>query len=480
MKTSILYIYLIFASLFLSFDASSQKTNTQDFNCFSILIGKEATVDGSVMLAHNEDDGGERIVNLYKVPLKHNDKTDNIILRRKSVLPQEFLTYEYLWLEIPELEFSDSYMNEYGVVVTSNNCPSKEDRLALTRGSIGYWLRRLMIERSQTAREALELAGSLIEEFGYAASGRTYCIADPNETWMLAVVRGKHWVAQRVPDNHVAIIPNYYTIQEVDLSDTTNFLGSKDLIDYAVERGWYHPREGAFNFRKAYGDPASLNSISNKARNWVAINSLSSYKYDLHDEFPFSFVPKKKLALPDIFEVLRMHYGKNEANILDLDLSKSPHQQGVMSVCSNTNQYGFVAQLRSELPPAIGNIMWLAPRRPCSQAFIPLYSDITKISSDYAYENEATAIKSHFVPIFSFEDYTAGHAYLRFDKKAKEMDSNFNYLFGKQLNNRNKFENKLLKEQAKFEENLLKIWNKNPKKAKKILTKYSQKQLDKS
>lgn len=473
--------YIVFSFLlFLTFTAFSQETERVGFNCFSVLIGKEASIDGAVMLAHNEDDGGNRVVNWYKVPRKKHDESEKVTLRRNNILPQESITYEYLWLEIPELEYSDSYMNEFGLVISSNACPSREDKADTEQGGIGYWLRRLMIERAKTAREAVELAGTLIENFGYADSGRTYCIADTEETWMLAVVKGKHWVAQRVPDDEVAIIPNYYTIQRVNLSNKKHFLGSNDLIDYAIKRGWYNPKEGAFNFRKAYGESNVLNNISNKARHWVVINALSGEKYDLQDELPFSFIPKKQLALQDVFQVLRMHYEKMESSLLDLDFSKNPHQHQVMSVCSNTNQYGFVAQLRSWMPTAIGSVLWVAPRRPCSQAFIPVYSGINKISIDYAYEEEATAIKHHFVPIFGFEDYTEGHAYIRFDKKVKQLDTDFENLFTKEFKKRAKFEEELLQEQPDFEEHLLKIWKNNAKKAKKLLTKYTQKQLDKS
>ena len=291
MKLLIKYVILIIVIGFFSLNLKAQKNEEKEFNCFSILIGKDATVDGSVMLAHNEDDWGNRVVNWYRVPNQNYiDAKDSITLKRGYKLAQAKETNSYLWLEIPELEFSDSYFNEYGVIITSDACKSREDKAELTGGGIGYWLRRLIIERAKTAREAVKIGGELVEQIGYASSGRTYSIADANETWMLSVVKGKHWVAQRVADNNVAIIPNYYTITNIDLKDTLNFLASADIIEYAIKRNWYNPKiDGDFNFRKAYSNQKNLQSLGNKARHWITLNALSEKQYGIDDEFPSLF-----------------------------------------------------------------------------------------------------------------------------------------------------------------------------------------------
>ncbi len=480
-------LYLNLKSLFLSFlflytiTSFSQTDAETEFNCFSILIGKDATQDGSVMLAHNEDDWGDRVINWYTVPKEnHNLQTDSIPLKRGHKIAQIQETNSYLWLEIPELEFSDSYFNEYGLIITSNACRSREDKPELINGGIGYWLRRLLIERAKTAREAVEIAGNLIESIGYVSSGRTYCIADSNETWMLSVVQGKHWVARRIPDKHVAIIPNYYTITNVNLADTANFLGSKDLVEYAIERNWYNPEtDGKFNFRKAYSNQNNLKNIGNKARLWVSINALSEKQYKIDDVFPFSFVPKKRLSLQAIFKVLRNHYEGTKPTDSDIYLSTStnPHQQGVMSVCSNTNQYGFVAQLRDWMPSEIGDVLWIAPRRPCTQTFIPVYSGINSIPNKFAISDYKTALSNHFTKIDDFKQYSTGHHYMFFDEKAKEIDANYGGLIHKQQEKSQKLELKLLKRQERFEKGMSKCYQKNPELAKKKLTKYSISQL---
>ena len=218
----------------------AQQINENPFNCFSVIAGKNATADGSVMFAHNEDDWGDRMVNFYKVPRADHQHGEMITMETGAKLQQATQTWSYLWLEMPEMSFSDSYMNEWGVTIASDACSSREEEGELTDGGIGYWLRRAMAERAKSAREAVKIGGALVSQFGYASSGRTYCIADTKEAWMLSVVNGKHWVAKRIPDDEVAIIPNYYTITTIDLKDTLNYYGSADLVDYAVKKKWYN------------------------------------------------------------------------------------------------------------------------------------------------------------------------------------------------------------------------------------------------
>lgn len=130
--------------------------------CFSIVVGKNASTDGCVIVAHNEDDTAPQIVNHHKVPRHNYPPGSKVTLRNGGSLEQVQQTWAYLWSEIPGLSFSDSYVNEWGVTVASDNCPSREDRPELTEGGIGYMLRRLVAERAKTAREGVLLAGELV------------------------------------------------------------------------------------------------------------------------------------------------------------------------------------------------------------------------------------------------------------------------------------------------------------------------------
>ncbi len=441
---------------------------------FSIIVGKDATKDGSVMLAHNEDAGGDRIVNWYKVPRISHSVNENILLKNGGLLAQVEETYGYLWLEVPGLEFSDSYMNEWGVVIASSGCISKEGHGSITDSGIGYFLRKIITERAKTAREGVKLAGEIIEKIGYSYSGRSYCIADPNEGWVLAVVRGNRWVAKRVPDNEVAVVPNYYTIGEVNLKDTLNFLGSADIIEYAIKKGWYDPQSGKkFNFRLAYTPPEVLQSVWNIPRHVQAINLLSLKQYHYTEKLPFSFKPKKKLSIQNIMDVLRNHYEGTQFETNPNYNNGNPHKNYIMRICSETNQYGFVAQLRNWLPEDIGNILWVAPRRPCIQPFIPWYFGINNVPENYHQYDYKQAIPNHFRNVKKQEEGNGDYAFKVFTEYAANIDKLYRCLIDNIKKEKENFEKTEFENQPLFEEKVLKIYKDDPKKAKAILTKYT-------
>ena len=339
--------------------ARAESINT-DFNCFAVLVGKDASADGSVMLAHNEDDGGEQFLNWYIVERQTHAKDDKFAFLRGGCTEQAAQTYKYLWLELPKMEVSDSYLNEHGVTIASDGCPSREDRNDYTDGGILYELRRLAAERASSASLAVNLMGELIEKYGYADSGRSYLIADRTEAWVLCVVRGRHWAAARVPDDQVVAVANCYTLGKVDLNDTRNHRGARDIISYATQRGWYDPeKDGEFSFKKAYGTPGSRTHPDNVKRQWAALTKLTQRKYAIEaDSLPFSATPKEgKISLQDLFAILANHYEGTEVDGRKANPRDKSHLSGI---CHDGTQYGFVAQLRAGMPAEIGAVMWLA------------------------------------------------------------------------------------------------------------------------
>jgi dipeptidase len=458
---------------------NAQHKNENPFNCFSVLAGKNATTDGSVMFAHNEDDWGDRIVNFYKVPQETYQKGETITMETGAKLPRANQTFSYLWLEMPEMEFSDSYMNEWGVTIASDACSSREENGELTDGGIGYWLRRAMAERAKSAREAVKIGGALVSQFGYASSGRTYCIADTKEAWMLSVVNGKHWVAQRIPDDEVAIIPNYYTITTINLKDTLNYYGSADLVEYAVKKKWYDAKTmGEFNFREVYSHQENLTNMGNIVRHWSAINLLSEKRYAINEAFPFSFKPKQKVALEHLFEVLRNHNEGSEFDHTQGYTLSHPHQD--WAVCSPTTQYGFVAQLRSELPVDIGAVLWLAPFRPCVHAFTPWYLGMTEMPEGFARGNHTTALQTHFDEIENIHEAAPGHEFSKYVVFAKTTDEDYGNRYEAISHNIQLFETELFQNQKGFEKKVTELFKADPERAKKTITEYSVRQVNRS
>jgi dipeptidase len=354
--------------------------------CFSIVVGKNASVDGCVLVAHNEDDTAPQVVNHHKVPRRTHLPGETVTLRNGGQLEQVGETWAYLWSEMPGMQFSDSYVNQWGVCVTSDNCPSREDEGELTDGGIGSMLRRLVAERARSAREGVRIAGEMVERFGYVASGRTYIIADPEEGWLFCVVQGKHWLARRVGDDEVAMVANTYTVGEVDLSDGSNILASEDIAAYASERGWHKPgANGIFDFAATYANPKSAAHPVNYGRQSIGFRYVAARPGDFGDKLPFSVVPSRKLGAQDLMRVLR-HDGKG-SSICTLD-GQELSCDDANAICRRSTQTGFVVQLRKQPSRDLGIVYWTCLAAPESSVFIPFHFGIAGFPAGFASESE--------------------------------------------------------------------------------------------
>jgi dipeptidase len=364
-KSLAFILTLVFAAPLVSVNAGE--------GCFTIVVGKDASVDGGVIMAHNEDDAAPQLVNHHKIPRIKHRSGEKVRLDNGGELDQVEETWAYIWSEMPAMRFSDSYVNEWGVAITSNNCPSREDTPELVDGGIGRNLRSLVVQRAKSAREGVLLAGELVERFGYDASGRTYTICDRDEGWMFCAVNGKHWLAHRVPDHQVAMIANTYTVQAVDLTDSLNTLASSDIVDYAISRGWYDPEGNhAFNFAAAYANPRADLDSSNFCRWWSGLRYVVADALPLERELPFSVKPWHKLDVAAVQSILRDHFG---GTVLYQTSSEtgSPHESYLHTICGWTTQTSFVLQLRRELPADFGICYWVCLGPPCTSPYIPFY-----------------------------------------------------------------------------------------------------------
>lgn len=357
--------------------------------CYAVVVGKEASTDGSVLVGHNEQNGGRRILNFRRIPRQRFEDGAVVLLRRGGTLGQVREANALLWSENPGLEFSDAYLNEWGVAIVSDGCPTREEsyqdlvnRREIRDGGIGYMLRRLVAQRAKTAKEGVEIAGELIERFGYVDSGRTYIIADPNEAWLLSVVRGRRWVAQRVPDDAVVLLPNVHVIREVDPKDSNNFLASSDLIDYAIKRGWFDPSgDEPFDFRRAYrterNDPPDL-------RQYLGHRIVTGryLPWPPKEPLPFAVKPARKLSVADLIRLLRDH-------------------RGSAPICSPLTQEAAVFQLRGDMPREIGCVYWRTTAEPCISVLTPWYLGITETPRCYYRPtdlNTQLSLDHHFSP----------------------------------------------------------------------------------
>jgi len=485
-KRQLIFMFSVFCLLFLL----PSYTNG---NCFTILVGKDASADGAVLFGHNEQNGGRRIVNYRYIPRMKYQPGAEVILRNGGRLPQVQETWAMLWLQNPGVEFGDSYFNEWGVVVASDGCFTREDsyeelirRGQITDGGIGYMLRRLVAQRAKTAREGVKLAGDLLNQFGYNSSGRSLIIADPNEAWVLAIARGKHWIAQKCPDDEVVLLPNIHIIgAEADINDTENVLASPGLVEYAVEKGWYDPSSGKpFSFKEAFSLPPHEKSFMGQygvdPRQWYAQCMVKGETIDLDEvnDLPFSVKPKKLMTVQSVAVVLRSHLEGTPFDATDHYQKGSPHKikSEAARICGSTTQEGAVYQLRNWMPPEIGCVVWRSLAAPCSSVLTPWYLSMDEMPDHYYKPSdleEELDLNRHFNYPKQRLEFDPDFAFDVFNELENLVDIDYKNGIKIVRSEWDSFEEQQFAVQPLLEETALKIYEKDKNLAKDFLTDYS-------
>ena len=274
--TGIFLITVLLVGVFSS--EQEEKTDFAYDACTDIIVGKDASVDGSVITSHT---GCCPECRVHVVPAqtfkkgamapvyyglqdvrKPLHKYGKII----GTIPQVKKTYAYFHTGYPQ-------MNEHQLAIGESTLSQKDELKAL----YGVCKQIMMIEQAQvfalqrckTAREAIHLIASLVEKYGFLPScgpeSEALCIADPNEAWVMEVFSvgndwtpesgkpGAIWAAQRVPDDHIAVVPNWSIIKEIDLSKPDYYMASENYMQVAIDHGWYDPESGKpFNWQISY------------------------------------------------------------------------------------------------------------------------------------------------------------------------------------------------------------------------------------
>lgn len=414
-------------------------------------MGKKASADGSVLFGHNEQNAGPNLVHYRHVPRLQHKPHATVKLYGGGLLPQVPQTFAYMWVESPGLEFSDNCFNEWGVAIAGNGCPTKEDSLEevaargdLVAGGVGYLLPRLIAERCQTARQGVDVAIALIEQFGYSGSGRSMTIADSNEAWVLAISRGRHYVAQRVPDDAVVLIPNaHITGSEANLEDTDNVVASPRIAEYAQERGWYNASDGeTFSFAAAFGSPQASGMEREWgicSRQWQGQALVSGTRVDLPEggPLPFSVVPQVPLTVADVAKILRSHQEGTAYDLATASNNGSPHEPEeeidasfARSICNIATQESVIWQLRASLPRELGCIAWRATGVPCVSVYTPWYLAVDQVPSVYhdgASLEETLDIDHHFKTKAEVFTPSLDSAYWTFQQLAQIAEANYEH-----------------------------------------------------
>lgn len=404
--------------------------------CTVIIVGKDASVDGSIMTTHTCD------CSICDWTWRHVPAADHEpdsmrkiyhIDQFKAFPPEQGLKWDIYTkndtgVEIPQVAHTYAfhhgifgYMNENQVAIGESTigCRSKMSNPTPSATLDITMLTLIAMERAKTAREAIKIMGTLAEKHGYGFTdtGEMLAVADTKEVWVFEIMPvgplwtpkagkpGAIWCAQRVPDDHVCVCPNESRIGEVDLDNSNHFMASPNVVSYAIDNGHYDPESGEpFSWKKAYSprEGSASSTGGARARLWRFFNLVApSQNFNpetLNMEFPFSVKPDKKISVQDVMKMTRDKY---QGTIFDKaeGLTGGPfsnpnyHPRSFKiegktynrprPICVNRAEYTTVTQCRGWLPNPIGGIVWLAFGAQDTSCYMPLYAGITEIPSSF-------------------------------------------------------------------------------------------------
>ena len=416
---SITFIILFFLLIIPISYSQEIEEDLYNESCTSIMIGKKATVDGSVITAHTCDAYYRTWLDFVPAQKYERDTTHKVYwgtMHTSSAWSKNGLELKG---EIPQAKETFAYLN------TAYPCLN-EKQLAIGETTIGGHkelrnknglflieeLERVALQRCSNARQAIQLIGKLIKEYGYADAGECITIADTKEVWQLEIFgEGKDkiggvWAAQRIPDDHVGVSANLSRIAEIDLKNTDYFMASENVYDVAKKLGFWDGKK-TFKYWEVYSGSKPFT-----IREYFVFNSLApSLKLNFDsDELPFSVKVDEKVNVKQVLDLYRATYDGTEyemirnlkvakkkrdkdgkLTVVDTIISPAAHpwmstdkrnllnslekdvvvRQRPISVqyCA----YSWIAQLRDDLPDEIGGRIFFSFDVPRLSARIPIY-----------------------------------------------------------------------------------------------------------
>jgi dipeptidase len=421
--------------------------------CTSILVGRDASTDGSTMTTHTCDCGTCDWTWRHVPAADHKPGSTRKIYhvsQYKTWPPAEGLKWDiykkdFAGLEIPEIAHTYAYhhgmfgyMNEKQVAIGESTIgcqrklqnPTPSAKLDLTM------LTLLAMERAATAREAVQVMGSLAEKYGYGFhdDGEMLAIADPKEVWMFEIMPvgplwtpdggkpGAVWCAQRVPDDEISVCPNESRIGEVDLEKKDFFMASPNVVSLAVDMGFYDPKSGKpFNWKRAYS-PAEGSAVSTQGRRsrmWrfydLVAPSMKFKPETPNMDFPFSVKPDRKVSVQDVMAMTR---DKSQGTIFDPVLGirggpfQNPHYyKGTRLISVPNVEYTSLTQCRAWLPDPVGGIVWIALGVQDTSCYIPFYAGATEMPKSFALGDHFVFSRDSARWAFDYVDFHVQVAY---------------------------------------------------------------------
>ena len=365
--------------------------------CTTILVGKNASYDGSTMIARNDDSGsGHFMPKKFVVvhPEDHPAVYHSVISHVEIPLPGNPLRMTAMPNAIEGKGiWAAAGVNAANVGMTATETITSNPRVLgadpLVPGGIGEEdLVMLVLPYIHSAREGVQRLGQLLETYGtYEMNGIAF--QDVGEVWWLETIGGHHWMARRVPDDVYVVMPNQLGIDAFDLEDAfgeqNEFLCSADLRQFLAENHLDLSTDGVLNPRDAFGSHDDADHVYNTPRAWYMLRTLNpnTFVWDgpdadytpRSDDLPWCMNPEKKLTPEDVKYVLSSHYQGTPYDPYASYGDKS--QRGMYrSIGINRNDFMALIQMRPDVPAEQSAIEWVAYASNAFNTMVPFYANV--------------------------------------------------------------------------------------------------------
>ena len=438
---------------------------TYTMACTNFLFTKGATKDGSTMVTYSADSHvlyGE----LYHWPAMDWPAGSMLDVyewdtgKFMGKIPQVAHTYNVV-----------GNMNEHQLAISETTFGGRKELESQTGAIIDYGSAiYITLQRAKNAREAIVIMTDLIEKYGWASSGESISIIDPNEVWIIEIIgkgegeKGAVWVARMVPDGYVSAHANQARITTFPLEGKTSISSdkmnkiydpnittvySKDVISFAKEKGFY-PQDGKnkdFSFSDTYAPVDFSGARACEIRVWAFFNAVNPDMAQYWDyatgrniqrdskgyatnRMPLWIKPSEKVDVLQVMDFMRDHLEGTELD-MSKDMGAGPYEcpyrwrpmsfkvdgkEYVHERATATQQTGFtfVAQCRNWLPDEIGGILWFGVDDAASSVYFPMYSASTEVPFAFAVGNGSMMEFTNKAAFWVFNQVT-NFAYTRYN-----------------------------------------------------------------
>ena len=375
--------------------------------CTTILVGKKASNDGSTMIARN-DDGFFDVKKLVIVnPKDQPKKYKSVISHVEIELPDNPLRYSATpSVDLKHGIWAANGINECNVAMTATETITSNSRVLgadpLVRyqkatkkgekdkiGGIGEEdIVVLVLQYIKSAREGVLRLGMLLEKYGtYEQNGIAF--SDKDEIWWLETIGGHHFIARKVKDDEVVIMPNQFGLDRFDFDDAygkqEENICSKDLKEFVLNNH-LSLTDGNFNPRLAFGSHSDADHVYNTPRAWYMGRYLNNKDYTWEgnnptftpesDDIPWQIKPTRLITIEDVKYILSSYYQGTPYNPYAKE--NNPKKGIYRPIGISRTDVMAILQIRNNVPKEISAIEWICFGSNAFNAIMPVYTNVMK------------------------------------------------------------------------------------------------------